>query len=188
MVEEKYLWFYAACWQLPFFFFFRVLHTIFPLLRAHSIARSVTVVRSSAVQASSSRRQQRRWAIACGSPQSQSTDWSSSRYRLVGEGLNPEKINIKAFLVLICSARYQEWHIENPHECPLGKKIGRALKFMIFSCTFIGTFAPRLDISLKKIPRPSNLHTAYLSWYSMQWYSPKKYFLTGSIFFEFTNF
>ena len=28
--------------------------------------------------------------------------------RLVGEGLNPEKINIKAFLVSFCSARYQE--------------------------------------------------------------------------------
>ena len=34
----------------------------------------VTVARSSAVQASSSRRQERRWAIVCGSPQSQSTD------------------------------------------------------------------------------------------------------------------
>ena len=31
-----------------------------------------------------------------------------SRFRLVGEGLNPEKINIKAFLVSICSARCQE--------------------------------------------------------------------------------
>ena len=88
---------------------------------------------------------------------------------LVGEGLNPEKINIKAFLVSFCSARYQERHIENPHESPLGNKIGRALKFMTFSCIFSGTFAPRLDISLKKIPRPSNLHTAYLSRYSRQW-------------------
>ena len=34
--------------------------------------RSVTVARSSAVQASSSRRQERRWAIVCGSQQSQS--------------------------------------------------------------------------------------------------------------------
>ena len=42
--------------------------------RAHAFARSVTVARSSAVQASSSRRQERRWAIVCGSPQSQSTD------------------------------------------------------------------------------------------------------------------
>ena len=33
--------------------FFRVLHTISPHLRAHSIARSVTVTRSAAVQASS---------------------------------------------------------------------------------------------------------------------------------------
>ena len=49
------------------FFFFRVLHTISPHLRAHAFARSVTVGRSSAVQASSSRRQERRWAIVCGS-------------------------------------------------------------------------------------------------------------------------
>ena len=62
-----------------YFFFFRVLHTIFFHLRAHALARSVTVARSSAVQASSSRRQERRWAIVCGSPQSQSTDWASSR-------------------------------------------------------------------------------------------------------------
>ena len=34
------------------FFFFRVLHTISPHLRAHAFARSVTVTRSSAVQAS----------------------------------------------------------------------------------------------------------------------------------------
>ena len=54
-------------------------HT-FSHLRAHAIARSVTVARSSAVQSSSSRRQERRWAIVCGSPQSQSTDWASSRY------------------------------------------------------------------------------------------------------------
>ena len=47
--------------QESFFFFFRVLHTIFPHLRAHALARSVTVARSSAVQASSSRRQERRW-------------------------------------------------------------------------------------------------------------------------------
>ena len=61
------------------FFFFRVLHTMFSHLRAHAFALSVTVARSSAVQASSSRRQERRWAIVCGSPQSQSTDWASSR-------------------------------------------------------------------------------------------------------------
>ena len=61
-------------------FFFRVLHTIFSHLRAHAFDRPVTVARSSAVQASSSRRQERRWAIVCGSPQSQSTDWASSRY------------------------------------------------------------------------------------------------------------
>ena len=62
------------------FFFSRILHTIFSHLRAHGIARSVTVARSSAVQASSSRRQDRRWANVCGSPQSPSTDWASSRY------------------------------------------------------------------------------------------------------------
>ena len=45
------------------FFFFRVLHTIFSHFRAHAFARSVTVARTSAVQASSSRRQERRWAI-----------------------------------------------------------------------------------------------------------------------------
>ena len=60
-------------------FFFRVLHTMFSHLRAHAFALSVTVARSSAMQASSSRRQERRWAIVCGSPQSQSTDWESSR-------------------------------------------------------------------------------------------------------------
>ena len=61
------------------FFFSRVLHTMFFHLRAHAFARSVTVARSSAVHASSSRRQGWRWAIVCGSPQSQSTDWASSR-------------------------------------------------------------------------------------------------------------
>ena len=61
------------------FFFFRVLHTIYSHLRAHALARYVTVARSSVVQASSSRRQERRWAIVCRSPQSQSTDWASSR-------------------------------------------------------------------------------------------------------------
>ena len=61
------------------FFCCRILHTMFSYLQAHAFARSVTVARSSAVQASSSRRQERRWAIVCGSPQSQSTDWASSR-------------------------------------------------------------------------------------------------------------
>ena len=55
------------------------LHTMFSHLRAHAFALSVTVARSSAVQALSSRRQERRWAIVYGSPQSQSTDWASSR-------------------------------------------------------------------------------------------------------------
>ena len=57
-----------------FFFFCRVLHTIFSHLRAHAFASSVTVTISSAVQTLSIRRQERRWAIVCGSPQSQSTD------------------------------------------------------------------------------------------------------------------
>ena len=61
------------------FFFCRVLHTMFSHLRAHTVARYVTVTRSSAVQTLSSRRQERRWAIVCGSPESQSTDWRSSR-------------------------------------------------------------------------------------------------------------
>ena len=60
---------------VDFLIVFRVLHTIFPHLWAHAFARSVTVARSSAVQASSSSRwQERRWAIVCGSSQSQSTD------------------------------------------------------------------------------------------------------------------
>ena len=55
------------------FFFCCVLHTIFSHFRAHAFARSITVTRrSSAVQTLSSRRQERRWAIVCGSPQSQS--------------------------------------------------------------------------------------------------------------------
>ena len=47
------------------FFFIRALHTLFSHLRAHAIARSVTVTRSSAEQDSSSRRQERRRAIVC---------------------------------------------------------------------------------------------------------------------------
>ena len=62
------------------FFLFRVLHTMCCHLRAHAFARSVTVTRSSAVQASSSSRQQRRWAIVCSSPQLQFKDWVSSMY------------------------------------------------------------------------------------------------------------
>ena len=67
--------FLMACISLKMLVFFcRVLHTMFSHFQAHAFARSVTVARSSAVQASSSRRQERRWAIVCGSPQSQSTD------------------------------------------------------------------------------------------------------------------
>ncbi len=50
-----------------------------PTCGRHAFARSVTVARSSAVQVSYSRRQERRWAVVCRSPQSQSTDWASSR-------------------------------------------------------------------------------------------------------------
>ena len=60
-------------------FFCLVIHPIFSHLRAHAFAHYVTVARSSAVQVSSSRRQVRMWTIVCGSPQSQSTDWASSR-------------------------------------------------------------------------------------------------------------
>ena len=49
---------------------------------------------------------------------------------------------------------------------------------------YVCTYAPRLGISLKKIPRPSNLHTTYLSRYSMRWYSQTKYFPNRSIFFS----
>ena len=44
------------------FFFFRVLHAIFSHMRAHAFVCSVTVARSSAMQASSSRRKERRWS------------------------------------------------------------------------------------------------------------------------------
>ena len=67
--------------------FFRVLHTIFSHLRAHAFARSVTVARSSAVQASSSRRQERRWAIVCGSTQSHSTERVSSKKSPISSSL-----------------------------------------------------------------------------------------------------
>ena len=60
------------CVRSMFFFIFRVIHPISSHLRAHALARSVTVARSSAVQASSSRWQERRWAIVCGPPQSRS--------------------------------------------------------------------------------------------------------------------
>ena len=43
---------------------------------------------------------------------------------------------------------------------------------------------PSSWISLKKIPRPSNLHMTYLSRYSRRWHSQKKYFPNGSIFFS----
>ena len=47
--------------------------------------------------------------------------------------------------------------------------------------------APRLDISLKKITGPSNLHTTYLSQYSRRCYSEKKISQPEVFFFEFTN-
>ena len=63
---------------------------------------------------------------------------------------------------------------------------------IMFSCyrtfkwlkRYFCTYAPRLDISLKKILRPSNLHTTYLSRYSMRCYSQTKYFPNGSLFFQ----
>ena len=46
------------------------------------------------------------------------------------------------------------------------------------------TYAPRLDISLKKIPGPSNFHATYLSQYSRRCYSTKKDFPIWSLFFR----
>ena len=54
--------------HLAIHFFCRVLHKIPSHLQAHAFSRSVTGVRSSTVQASPSRKQERRWAIVCGSP------------------------------------------------------------------------------------------------------------------------
>ena len=51
------------------------------------------------------------------------------RGRLVGEGLNPEKINIKAFLVSFWGIRNDIFKIPMN---PLCQKIGRALKYDIF--------------------------------------------------------
>ena len=45
----------------------------------------------------------------------------------------------------------------------------------------------RLDISLKKLPRPSNLHTTYLSRYAMRWYSQKNIFQPEEFFFQLSN-
>ena len=72
----------APWWTLPALllssFVFYTQYNFSPLA-AHAFACSVTVAKSSAVQASSSGRQERRWASVCGSSQSQSTDWESSR-------------------------------------------------------------------------------------------------------------
>ena len=62
--------------------FSRVLHTRYCHMRPHDVALSVTMVRSSGEQGSSSSRQQRRWAIVCGSPQSQLTDCVLSIYHI----------------------------------------------------------------------------------------------------------
>ena len=51
-------------------------HKVLP----HAVALSMTMVRSSGEQGSSSSRQQRRWAIVCGSPQSQLTECVLSMY------------------------------------------------------------------------------------------------------------
>ena len=70
--------------------------------------------------------------------------------RLVGEGLNPEKINIKAFLVSVDAEWYHEQHIKNPHESYLGENVGRALKFMIFACIFSHFQEKRGQMYVKK--------------------------------------
>ena len=55
----------------------------------------------------------------------------------------------------------------------------------VCSFWYFCTYAPRLDVSLiKKIPRPSNLRTTYMSQYSRWWFSQKKYFPTRSILFR----
>ena len=61
------------------------------------------------------------------------------------------------------------------------------LSYLQVAKRYFCTYAPWLDISLKKIPRPSNLHTTYLSRYSMRWYLQIKYFPKGSIFFRVYN-
>ena len=69
-------------------------------------------------------------------------NYCSAYFGLVGElrfFVKPEEINIKAFLLSFCSARYQESRIQNPHESHLGKIVGRGLKFMIFS-SILATF------------------------------------------------
>ena len=58
-------------------------------------------------------------------------------------------------------------------------------KYSFFWKKYKGIKMPRGWISrLKKINRPWNLHTTYLSRYSRRWYSPKKNSPTGSIFFS----
>ena len=59
--------------------------------------------------------------------------------------------------------------------------------FEVYDIFIHCTFAPRLDISLKKIPRPSHLHTTYLSRYSRRWYSPKT-IPTGSFFLQTSKY
>ena len=53
-------------------------------------------------------------------------------YRRVGEGLKWEKIHIKAFLVSFDVETCLVSHIKNPHQSPLGKIFGGALKLHSF--------------------------------------------------------
>ena len=66
-------------WSACQFFFFHVSHNVLPLAGALLCSLNDSA-RSSVVQASSSSRQQRRWAIVCSSPQLQFKDWVSSMY------------------------------------------------------------------------------------------------------------
>ena len=47
--------------------------------------------------------------------------------------------------------------------------------------------APRLDMSVKQISRPSNLHTTYLSPYSRRWYAQTKFQNFISLFYYNTS-
>ena len=53
---------------------------------------------------------------------------------------NPEQINIKAFLVSFCSARYKESRIQNPHESHLGKTLWYSFEVYDIFMQFLATF------------------------------------------------
>ena len=68
---------------------------------------------------------------------------------------------------------------------PLWAKKLAALWSLWYFHAFLAVLLPRGWISrLKKRPRPSNLHTTYLSRYSRRWCSQKKYFPNRKYFFR----